>query len=177
VLDIAHKYRLAFPSLKKNIAVSRESRALSATVSSRPPRNPLMYIPRMLPHSYFPPRIYGVPRARLQPSRRCSPPSTGPTSPVFRPQVPRAGQNISSVSICASVAMVGIDGGYYWNKSCFSQHRPPHDFKKFQIDFYSSPFSIRDIQVKESCSGKQRLVRNRSPAKLSCTASISRCWC
>jgi hypothetical protein len=70
---------------------------------------PLMYIPRMLPHSYFPPRIYGVPRARLQPSRRRSPPSTRSTSPVFRPQVPRAGQNISSVSICASVAMVGID--------------------------------------------------------------------
>lgn len=33
----SHKYRLAFPSLEKNIAVSRESRALSATVSSRVP--------------------------------------------------------------------------------------------------------------------------------------------
>ncbi|KAJ5378274.1 uncharacterized protein N7496_005683 [Penicillium cataractarum] len=37
VLNIAHNYRLAFPSLEKNIAVSKESRALSATVSSRVP--------------------------------------------------------------------------------------------------------------------------------------------
>lgn len=32
--------------------------ALSTMVSSRPPREHLMYIPYMLSHSYFPPRIY-----------------------------------------------------------------------------------------------------------------------
>jgi hypothetical protein len=57
----------------------------------------------------FPPRIYGVHGARLQPSRRCSPPSMRPTLPGFRPQVPRLGQNISFVSICAIVAMFGIE--------------------------------------------------------------------
>jgi hypothetical protein len=40
VQDIAHKYRGVIPSLETNIAVSRESRALSTTVSSRPPPNP-----------------------------------------------------------------------------------------------------------------------------------------
>ena len=92
MLDSAHKHRLAFPSLEKNIAVSRESRALSATVSSRPPRNPSCTYHVCSRIATFPPRIYGVPRARLRPSRRCSPPSTRPTSPVFRPQVPRADQ-------------------------------------------------------------------------------------
>ena len=47
--------------------------------------------------------------ARLQSSPRCSPPSTRPTSPGFRSQVPRLGQTISFVSICASVAMLGIE--------------------------------------------------------------------
>ncbi len=109
VLDIAHKYRVAIPSLERNIAVSRESQALSATVSSGPPRNPSCMYHVCSRIGIFPPGIYGVPRARLQPSRRCSPPSMRPISPVFRPQASHPGQNISFVSICAIVAMVGID--------------------------------------------------------------------
>src|ERR1700709_1425425 len=79
------------------------------SVNSRPVIQLRSHLPYHQP-LHHPLLAHRVIWARLQPSRRCSPPSTRPTSLVFRPQVPRAGQNISFVtSICASVEMVGIE--------------------------------------------------------------------
>jgi hypothetical protein len=51
------------------------------------------------------------------------------------------------------------------------KHRQPHDFKQFQIDFYSSLASVGIIQANKSCSERQRLFKAPSRTKLLCICS------